>query len=130
MTLKEFWNYYDNGVIPDNCKNLSMKEIDYCIKKYDLGPKMFICYDRYSFMDKEDKNIRITFDYNLRFRNKKLNLKSDDDLERIVDNDIYILEIKTLDRIPIWFTSILSNLKLYPSGFSKYKEAYLKTIKV
>ena len=40
------------------------------------------------------------------------------------------MEIKTLDRIPIWFTIILSKLKLYPSGFSKYKEAYLKTIEV
>ena len=128
MTLKEFWNYYDNRVIPESCKNLSMKEIDYCFNKYDLSPKMFIHYDRYSYVDKSDKSIRITFDYNLKYRNKNLNLYNDDDLKKIVDEDIYVMEIKTTDRIPLWFTNILSKLKLYPGNFSKYKEAYLNTL--
>jgi SPX domain protein involved in polyphosphate accumulation len=130
MTLNEFWNYYEKSIIPKSCDNLSMKEIDYCFNKYRLKPKMFISYDRYSYLDKENNNIRITFDYNIKYRDKHLNLDSNKYLEDIIEDDIYIMEIKTRDSIPIWFTKILSNLKLYPSGYSKYKEAYLRTLKV
>lgn len=128
MTLEEFWDYYEKDIIPDGCNNLSMKEIDYCFNKYKLIPKMFVCYDRYSYIDKKNKSIRITFDYNIKYRGNHLNLDCNRYLEDLVDDDTYIMEIKTLDGIPLWFSNTLTKLKLYPGGFSKYKEAYIRTI--
>lgn len=42
--------------------------------------------------------------------------------------DKYILEIKTLDSIPLWFARTLSELKIYPTSFSKYGSIYKKYI--
>ncbi len=126
MTLKDFWDYYNSGVIHQKYINNTMKEIDYDFKKYNLIPKIFISYERYSYFDKTNKNTRITFDFNARFRTFNLNLDSNNDTKKIIDDDIYIMEVKSLDRIPIWLVKIFSKLKIYPKSFSKYKEAYLK----
>lgn len=126
MTLKEFWDYYNSGKVPSKYMNNTMKEIDYDFKKYNLIPKMFISYERYSYYDKNNKNIRITFDFNARFRTFNLNLDSNSDTKQIIKDDIYIMEVKSLDKIPMWLVKIFSKLKIYPKSFSKYKEAYLK----
>ena len=48
------------------------KEVDYIIKKFNLKPKILVYYDRESFTG--ENGLRITFDTNLRFRQK--NIKS------------------------------------------------------
>lgn len=47
---------------------------------FELKPKAFISYDRISFISKENKNLRITFDNNLNYRLNELNL--DDEKEK------------------------------------------------
>lgn len=89
---------------------------------YELKPKVFISYDRISFISKENKNLRITFDNNLNYRLNELNL--DDEKGKIFNNDKYILEIKTLDSFPIWLVKALSELEIYPTSFSKYGSIY------
>ena len=89
---------------------------------YELKPKVFISYDRISFISKENKNLRITFDNNLNYRLNELNL--DDEKGKIFNNDKYILEIKTLDSFPIWLVKALSELEIYPTSFSKYGGIY------
>ena len=49
------------------------KEIDYLIEHFNLIPKMLVIYNRESY--KGEDNLRITFDENLRYRSKNLNLK-------------------------------------------------------
>ena len=34
------------------------------------------------------------------------------------------MEVKSLQSIPLWFTRILSDMKIYPNSFSKYGEIY------
>ena len=53
MTLKEYYNYINEGVYDSS--NQIMKEIDYLIKYYHLKPTIFIGYDRLSYRLKEDK---------------------------------------------------------------------------
>ena len=35
------------------------------------------------------------------------------------------MEVKILGSIPLWFTRILSELKIYPTHFSKYGNEYM-----
>lgn len=117
-------NYIDKNIIPDTNKQIMM-ELDYIFKKNDLKPKISLTYDRLSYAFKEDETYRITFDTNIRFSNKKLDLIDLDDEECLFD-DGYIMEVKTLKGYPVWFINALSNLKIYPVSYSKVGEAYLR----
>ena len=44
--------------------------------------------------------------------------------KKYFDDNQVILEIKTLDSIPLWFVKTLSELKIYPVSFSKYGNIY------
>lgn len=105
------------------------KEITYLFNYYKLVPKIFIAYDRLSYKDKDNYNFRITFDSNLRSRRDNLNLDMGDQGEKYFDKDMIIMEIKSLDAIPLWFCRCLSKLKIYPTSFSKYGAIYKKEIK-
>ena len=101
-----------------------MKEIDYLFNYYNLKPNYFVAYNRLSFKGKYDDNLRITLDSNLRSRKDNLRLEYGDYGEKYFKGDNYIMEIKTLNSMPLWLTSVLSKLKIYPTSFSKYGEIY------
>ena len=126
LLLKDFYNYLDTGILPI-CDKQIMKEIDYCFKIYNLKPKVFIAYDRHSYKSKNDSNLRITFDKNIRSRLDDLYLEKGDHGELLTDK--FIMEVKTLNAFPIWFVNILSELKIYPASFSKYGNVYKKLLK-
>ena len=128
VTLKEFNDYIEKGIIPNTNLQI-MSEIDYCFKKYNLKPKFFLGYDRLSYYDKDNKEFRITFDKNIRSRNNNLKLEYGDIGEKYFKEDMYIMEIKSLNSIPLWFTKILSELKIYPVSFSKIGNIYKESIK-
>lgn len=123
LKLKEFYNYYNNGVIPNSNKQI-FNEIDYCFKEYKLKPVVYLAYDRLSYYDKTNKNFRITFDYNIRSRKEELLLELGDYGNKFFNDNMYLMEIKTLDSLPLWFIKELSDLKLYPTSFSKYGNIY------
>ena len=121
MKLNDFYNYINNGKMNNS---QIMNEIDYLFKYYDLKPAYFVGYDRLSFKGKENNGLRITLDTNLRSRNDNLKLENGDYGELYFKDDTIIMEIKTLDSMPLWLTSTLSNLKIYPISFSKVGEIY------
>ncbi len=103
-------------------------EIDYYFEHYNLVPTMFLSYDRRAYYDKNDINFRITFDTNIIARNYDLELEDGSYGTDIFEQDKYIMEIKTLGAIPMWFVNILSEEKIFPCGFSKYGEAYTQIV--
>ncbi len=115
-----------NDVIPPSqIKN----EIDYFKKRYsELQPSMCIFYDRLAFYDKNDMNVRITFDTNILYRDYDLDLTKGAYGNKILPDGNYIMEIKTLGAMPLWLSNILDKNKIYPTSFSKYGNAYLKTL--
>lgn len=127
VTNKEINYYFKNNIIPNDCNKQILNEIDYCMKFYNLEPKVFLAYDRNSWLAKENNNFRLTFDKNIRFRLNNLNLNNSSG-EKILDDNLYIMEIKTLDSIPLWFVKTLSDLKIYPTSFSKYGNVYINYI--
>lgn len=102
------------------------KELKYGFEQYNLYPKLYLAYDRYSYYDKNNKDLRITFDTNIRYRNYDLLLENGDYGEKLFNTEMYIMEIKTLDSLPLSWTKKLSQLKIYPSSFSKYGEIFKK----
>ncbi|MBQ8891333.1 MAG: polyphosphate polymerase domain-containing protein [Bacilli bacterium] len=125
IILSDFYKYLETGIIEEKYNNQVMKEIDYTIKKFKLKPKIFIGYDRLSYYDKDNINFRVTFDANLRSRVDELNLELGDN-GNLFNKKMYIMEVKSLSSIPLWFTRVLSEMKIYPNSFSKYGEIYKK----
>ena len=128
ISLNEFYEYLETGKYP-NCNKQIMEEIDYFFKKYDLKPKLYLAYDRLSYYDKDNKNFRITFDQNIRSREEDLKLEYGDAGKLYFKDKTYIMELKTLDSLPLWFTKIINELKIYPTSFSKYGKIYMKNKK-
>lgn len=122
INYNEAKDYIDNKVIPNTNKQI-MGELDYTFKKNHLKPKISLTYDRLSYSFKDDESYRVTFDTNIRYSNKKLDLVDLDD-EYSLFNNGYIMEVKTLKGYPNWFTKALNELKLYPVSYSKVGEAY------
>lgn len=125
LTLKEYNQYMKKDIFPKENHQI-MKEIDYYIKYYKLHPAIFVGYDRLSYKGKEDESLRITFDTNLRSRTTNLKLKDTKDNKLYFDEVKYIMEIKSLYGLPLWFTKILSEEKIYPTSFSKVGSIYKK----
>lgn len=124
LKLKEFNNYIDKGIY--DVDNQIMKEIDYLFKLYNLNKSYYIAYDRKSYREKNNSNLRITIDTNLRSRRDNLSLELGDKGDKYFDNEMYIMEIKTLGAIPLWLVNNLSTLGIYPISFSKYGSIYVK----
>ena len=128
MKLNDFYRYLEDK---DSIKieNEQIKrEIDYYFEFYKLKPKMYISYDREAYYETGNKDFRVTFDSNITARRKKLDLAKGSFGEKILDEDKYIMEIKTLGVIPMWLVKIISDYKLQPGGFSKYGVAYEKLV--
>ena len=103
-------------------------EIRYALQYYDkLRPAVYIGCNRTSYVANDDKNLRITFDKDIRYRMKKLDLKASE-YDRPVTDKI-VMELKVKDAMPLWLTEILDEVKAYPRGFSKVGTAFLKEIK-
>ena len=90
-----------------------------------LIPAFLVIYDRIAYFKKDD-DIRLTIDYNLKYRGENVNFDNIDDSDYIVDEDTSILEIKVQGSIPLWLTNILKEGNIYKSSFSKVGTAYKK----
>ncbi len=104
------------------------KEITYFRNFYDsLVPSCLIIYDRVAYYE-PDGDLRLTIDYNPRYRLDDLNLDTSIEGKSLLDEGSTILEIKVQEAIPIWLSSLLANGKIFRGSFSKYGEAYKKEI--
>lgn len=120
-------NFMRGGPEPDVKNRQIMNEIDWFCRSYPgLRPGMFLAYDRYAFRAKSDPDLRITFDWNIRYRVEDMYLVFGDDGERLFDEDLCVMEIKIPGAAPMWLTQILSALEIYPTSFSKYGRCYQK----
>lgn len=100
-------------------------EIDYLIQHFDLKPRLLVLYDRESY--KGDNDLRVTFDEDLRYRDKNLGLtKAKRDKIYFKDDHNIIMEIKAQGVLPLWLVKKMSELHIYPQQFSKVGKIYEK----
>ena len=100
-------------------------EIDYCMRYYrDLAPKMLLSYEREAFYHRTDRNLRITFDENILWRDYDVDLKAGIYGTPILHDGQVLMEVKTAGAMPLWLVRFLSENRIYKTSFSKYGTAY------
>lgn len=108
-------NYQDQQV---------MKEISDFLARYPVSPKVYISYERIAFFGKEDREFRVSFDKNILTRRNHVNLKDGDYGAELLTDGNYLMEVKCAGAVPLWMTELLSKMKIYKTGFSKYGTEY------
>ncbi len=98
-------------------------ELEWFIHFYKPEPKVYIAYDRQAFVGKEDEELRITFDSNIRWRQEKLCL-AEGTWGTPINMEGYLMEIKAPGALPIWLVKKLNEMRLFPASFSKYGTVY------
>lgn len=123
LKLEESEQYMANLVLPEN-PDLTWKEIDWFCHRTPLEPKVIISYDRLAFFAKDNPDFRVTLDQRIRWREDRLDLSKGDAGSLLLAPGAVLIEVKTMDALPLWLCSLLSKEKLYPVGYSKYGFAY------
>lgn len=124
MTYLEATNYLCYHKSPPKESQVT-REIDYFMDFYKgIQPTVSIFYDRIAYYSKDDHDLRLTFDTNIRFRDKDFDISHGDYGHTLLDSDEMILEIKSALAMPLWLTAALDELKIYPTSYSKYGNAY------
>lgn len=101
------------------------REIEYFTAFYaSLLPAVHLSYERSAWFSREDRDLRITFDKNIRFRQEDVSLTLPAGGRRILPEGESLMEIKAAAALPLWLVSELDTLGIYQSTFSKYGEAY------
>ena len=103
-------------------------EIDWFLNSYHPVPKVFIAYDREALAGRDDSELRVTFDTNLRWRGSELDLRCGDYGERFLPEDQILMEIKIPGAAPVWLGRLLSETGVFPTSFSKYGTCYRKNL--
>ena len=100
------------------------KEIDWFLSQNAVKPKAFIACDRSAWVDRDNSELRITFDENLRWRTEDLDLTHGSRGEDLLEEGSVLMEIKIPGTTPLWLAHLLSDQTLFPSSFSKYGTCY------
>ena len=103
-----------------------LDEIEAFQYRYHSVPKVFISYNRVAYFDKDDKEFRISFDKDILTRRNNVNLFDCNYGIKLIDDNQRLMEVKITDQIPFWLSSLLSDLKIYTTSFSKYGLEYKK----
>jgi len=129
LTLGEAYKFLELGETPysnDYLNNQVINEIEYYLSKKIVHPTVYIGYTRNAFFGKEDRDFRLTFDSKILTRRDNLSLDSGYFGVNILEENQYLMEVKILGAMPIWFTNILCELEIYNTHFSKYGNEYVK----
>lgn len=110
----------------DSLDRISFQTPDFrrLCRRYDLHPFCFISYSRKAWYWKNDPEIRITFDTDLKIRYDNLALDHTGG-QSVLDEDQVLVEIKAALGIPYKVARALSELKIMPFSFSKAGTAFL-----
>ena len=122
LPIEQAENWLDGGSAPDDSQ--ICREIDWVLQRYELSPKIVICCDREAWVDRENPNLRFTFDKNIRYREHELDLTAGDHGRLLLEEGSVLMEIKMPGSSPIWLAEMLSKTKVFPAGFSKYGRCY------
>lgn len=131
LSLNDCYKYINTGEYPPEAEtnfimNQVLREVDYFRKLYDVKPMTYLSYDRLAYFDENDTEFRITFDKRITSRRTDLNLELGSYGEELLPDGVMVMEIKIHDSMPMWCTHLLSELEIYPRGFSKYGYDYKK----
>lgn len=132
LKLNEAYDFVGSGTIPELKPYMNqqvIREIEYFLQRYELHPKLYLAYDRIALFCIRNRDLRITFDTNIRTRRNDLELESGDQGEQLLDRGQWLMEVKAGQTIPLWLSRMLSELGMFRTSFSKYGNEYKKTLR-
>lgn len=132
LRLNEAYEFVRTGVEPELKKYMNpqvVREINYFLQRYELEPKVYLAYDRKALFCKNSRDLRITFDTNIRSRRYDLKLELGDHGEPLVEDGRWLMEVKAEKTVPVWLSRLLSEHQLFRTSFSKYGNEYKKMLK-
>ncbi len=127
ILLEDAYAFIDRGLLPAerSCQNQQvLREIAYLLSQFELRPSLYLAYDRLAFFDRENRDLRLSYDTNIRSRRTRLRLESDDQGEPLLAPGQGLLEIKVAGNLPFWLARLLSDFQIRPTSFSKYGTEY------
>jgi SPX domain protein involved in polyphosphate accumulation len=132
LKLHEAYDFVRTGLEPefkDYMNKQVINEITYFLQRYDLQPKVYLAYERKALFCKNSRDLRITFDTNIRSRRYDLKLERGTHGEPLVENGQWLMEVKAEKTVPMWLSRMLSEHEMYRTSFSKYGNEYKKMLK-
>lgn len=101
------------------------RELDWMLSAYpELAPRVFLSYERDSWMGREGSDLRLTLDWDIRYRTYDLDLRWGFWGTPILSPGQTLMEIKIPGAAPLWLSHALSENGIFPTSFSKYGESY------
>ena len=100
------------------------REIEYFQSLYRTGPAVFLAYDRAAMFGRQDPDLRLTLDENIRWRTDALALSAGDRGSPLSVQGLYLMEVKLPGVMPLWLTHGLAQVGAAPVSFSKYGCCY------
>ncbi|MFC5702619.1 polyphosphate polymerase domain-containing protein [Cohnella faecalis] len=131
LKLNEAYEFVRTGTAPEPKEYMNrqvIQEIDYFLQRYELQPKVYLAYDRIAMFCKNNRDLRITFDTNIRSRRHDVRLESGDYGEQLMERGQWLMEVKAEKTIPVWLSHLLSELRMFRTSFSKYGNEYKKML--
>lgn len=124
MSLSEAERYLSHSIHPARESQI-LHEIDWFKQFYEgLRPAVYLSYDREAYVDRENPNLRFTFDSNIRWRQEHLRLEDGVGGAELLEKDRHLMELKIPGALPIWLVRLLEELKISQSSYSKYGTVY------
>ncbi|UQZ34076.1 molecular chaperone [Paenibacillus sp. PK3_47] len=132
LKLHEAYDFVRTGIPPeykDYMNKQVVEEIRYFLSCYDLKPMVYLSYDRKALFCKNNRDLRITFDTNIRSRRCDLNMEHGTYGELLMEPGQWLMEVKAEKTIPVWLSKMLSEHQMYRTSFSKYGNEYKKMLR-
>ncbi len=124
MKYKEAKDLLEEWIFPKKFKKEDKWVIDelyHLSTSQRLEPSAITCYDRQAyFWTENDIWLRITFDTNVSFMHKNLDMKNSHPEWLMVPPKFCILEIKADDKVPYWVTELIASHWFALIRVSKY----------
>lgn len=131
LKLDEAYSFVASGEKPQTEQYMNgqvLSEIEYFLHMYDLQPKLYLAYDRIAYFEKGNPDLRISFDMNIRSRRYDVRLDYGDYGEKLLSDDVFLMEVKTAFAKPLWLTDMLTKFGIKRKSFSKYGTEFKRMI--
>ncbi len=131
LALADAYSFLAAEIIPERqpYQNPQVLQEIACLRsRQELMPALYLAYDRRAYFGAGQHDLRISFDCNIRSRRFDLTLEAGDYGQPLLDQGLWLMEIKTAQSIPVWLCRLLSEYKLYPVSFSKYGREYKQNL--
>lgn len=127
MTARQAADYLA-GRAPAPEDGQMIRELDWFLMQNRPKPRVFIACDRSAYRAKDEPELRITFDENIRWRQTRLDLTAGSQGEPLTRPGQVLMEVKIPGAAPLWLARMFSELKIFPARFSKYGVCYRDNI--